>query len=53
MGKRPKWYLTFLAKIWKLSYIKPSVPILGRLIYKINTKFFTQFYIIISTGDLN
>ena len=35
MGTRPKWYLTFLAKIWKLSYIKPSVPILGKLMYNI------------------
>lgn len=36
MGTRPKWYLTFLSKIWKLGYIKPSVPVLGRLISKIN-----------------
>jgi len=35
MGKRPKWYLTVLAKIWKLAYIKPSVPVLGKLMYKI------------------
>ena len=35
MGKRPKGYLAFLAKIWKFSYIKPSVPILGKLMYKI------------------
>jgi Pyruvate/2-oxoacid:ferredoxin oxidoreductase delta subunit len=35
MGTRPKWYLTILAKIWKLLYIKPSVPILGKLIYKV------------------
>lgn len=35
MGKRPKWYLTVLAKIWKLAYIKPSVPILGKLMYRI------------------
>jgi len=35
MGKRPKWYLTILAKIWKLAYIKPSVPVLGKLMYKI------------------
>lgn len=35
MGTRPKWYLTILAKIWKLAYIKPSVPILGKLMYKI------------------
>jgi Pyruvate/2-oxoacid:ferredoxin oxidoreductase delta subunit len=35
VGNRPKWYLTFLAKIWKLAYIKPSVPVFGRLIYRI------------------
>lgn len=35
MGTRPKWYLTFLAKIWNIAYIKPSVPILGRLMYKV------------------
>ncbi len=34
MGTRPKWYLSALAKIWKILYIKPSVPILGKAIYK-------------------
>ncbi|HDP24503.1 MAG TPA: 4Fe-4S dicluster domain-containing protein [Deltaproteobacteria bacterium] len=32
MGKRPAWYLWILAKLWKLSYIPPSVPILGKLV---------------------
>lgn len=38
MGTRPKWYLTVLAKIWKLIYIKPSVPILGKVIYKVRVE---------------
>lgn len=33
MGTRPKWYLAVLAKIWKLLYIKPWVPVIGKLIY--------------------
>lgn len=37
MGKRPGWYLWVLAKIWKLSYIKPSVPILGRIVSAIRS----------------
>lgn len=35
MGTRPKWFLSVLAKIWKLAYIKPSVPVFGKLMYKI------------------
>ena len=35
MGRRPRWYLRVLAQVWKLSYIKPSVPVLGKLVQKV------------------
>ena len=34
MGSRPTWYLSALARIWRLLYIKPSVPVLGKMIYR-------------------
>ncbi len=37
MGKRPRWYLWVLARIWKLSYIKPNVPLLGKFALKVRT----------------
>lgn len=36
MGKRPRWYLWALARAWKLSYIKPTVPFIGRVV--LNTR---------------
>ncbi len=53
MGNRPKWYLTFLAKIWKLAYIKPSVPVLGRLMYKIRVNATTPDQLNISYLPVN
>lgn len=53
MGNRPKWYLTFLAKIWKLAYIKPSVPVLGRLMYKIRVNATTPEQLNISYLPVN
>jgi len=38
MGKRPRWYLWVLARIWKLSYLKPSFPLLGKLVVKIRSR---------------
>lgn len=38
MGKRPRWYLWALAQVWKLSYLKPSTPIIGKLILAIRSK---------------
>ncbi len=38
MGRRPTWYLWALAKIWRLSYIKPSVPFLGKFVVNIRSK---------------
>lgn len=36
MGKRPRLYLWALAQVWKLSYIKPSVPVIGKFV--LNTR---------------
>lgn len=53
MGNRPKWYLTFLAKIWKLAYIKPSVPVFGKLMYKIRVNATTPDQLNISYLPVN
>ena len=53
MGNRPKWYLTFLAQIWKLAYIKPSVPVFGRLMYKIRVNATTPDQLNISYLPVN
>jgi len=53
MGKRPKWYLTVLAKIWKLAYIKPSTPFFGGLMYKIRVKATTPEQLNISYLPVN
>ncbi|HSW36679.1 MAG TPA: 4Fe-4S binding protein [Candidatus Limnocylindrales bacterium] len=41
MGGRPRWYLRALAKAWKLSYVKPSMPIIGKVLVKVRAKSFT------------
>ncbi len=38
MGRRPAWYLWALARIWKLSYIKPSVPLMGKFVVNVRSK---------------
>ena len=53
VGNRPKWYLTFLAKIWKLAYIKPSVPVFGKLMYKIRVNATTPDQLNISYLPVN
>jgi ferredoxin len=53
VGNRPKGYLTFLAKIWKLAYIKPSVPVFGRFMYKIRVNATTPDQLNISYLPVN
>jgi len=53
VGKRPKGYLTFLAGIWKLAYLKPSVPVFGRLMHRIRVKATTPDQLNISYLPVN
>lgn len=53
MGTRPKWFLSVLAKIWKLAYIKPTVPVFGKLMYKIRVEATTPEQLNISYLPVN
>jgi len=53
VGKRPKWYLTFLASLWKLAYLKPSVPVFGGLMHRIRVKATTPDQLNISYLPVN